>query len=187
MQRQPNGNTLITEGTDGRIFEVSTDGDIVWDYINPVIGNGPLTQGEPVPPNMNNPDWFRNLLFRSYRYPLDYPAFLGKDLSPKGTVEATPTAIASNFDVPEGFSLAQNYPNPFNPTTTLAFTLPQAGTVTLSVYNTLGQRVATVAERGFSQGTHTVRFEAGGLPSGVYLYRLEGDGFTATRRMMLVK
>ena len=59
--------------------------------------------------------------------------------------------------------------------------------MTLTVYNLLGQHVRTVAQGRFAQGTHTVRFDATGLPSGVYFYRLEAEGFTATRKMLLVQ
>jgi hypothetical protein len=99
------------------------------------------------------------------------------------------TSIDDRSDAIAGeFSLEQNYPNPFNPSTAIRFSLPQAGDVTLSVYNTLGQKIATlVNNQRFVQGTHTVSFDASGLSSGVYLYRVESGHYTATRKMILMK
>ena len=88
---------------------------------------------------------------------------------------------------PREFSLEQNYPNPFNPSTSIRFSLPEAGEVNLSVYNVQGQRVATLTDGLRSAGTHQIRFDAGNLASGVYLYRLQTESTTLTRKMMLVK
>lgn len=88
---------------------------------------------------------------------------------------------------PTEFSLEQNYPNPFNPETKINFSLPVSGNVKLSVYNLLGQEVATLVN-GFKQaGSHTVNFEAKGLQSGMYFYKLETASFTQTRKMTLLK
>ena len=83
-QRLPNGNTLICEGNYGKFFEVTPEGETVWMYINPVVEEGPLTQGEPIPANALGT---RNSVFRAYRYPLNYPGLVDKDLAPKGYVE----------------------------------------------------------------------------------------------------
>ena len=98
-----------------------------------------------------------------------------------------PTATEDQSGVPANFALSQNYPNPFNPTTTFSFSVPQSGAVTLTVHNLLWQRVRTVANEHFVQGTHVIQFDATGLPSGVYSYRLEAAGFTATRKMVLIQ
>jgi hypothetical protein len=91
-------------------------------------------------------------------------------------------------DLPEGYALSQNYPNPFNPSTTINFTLPVSSEVRLSIYNTLGQRVATVLNnQRFTTGTHAVNFDASRLASGVYIYRLEANNFKADRKMVLIK
>lgn len=102
--------------------------------------------------------------------------------------KAGKTAAPDPATRPAGFALQANYPNPFNPTTTIAFTLPEAAPVTLTVYDVYGREVARLLDgRAVSAGTHTVAFEAGHLPSGTYLYRLTAGAFTATRRMVLVK
>lgn len=90
-------------------------------------------------------------------------------------------------DRPESFSLQQNYPNPFNPSTAISYTLPQASDVRLEVFNLLGQRVALLVNDRVQPGQHTVTFQAGNLSSGIYIYRLQADGFTQTRKMLLVK
>ncbi len=96
---------------------------------------------------------------------------------------------ADAAELPETHALEQNYPNPFNPATTIRFQLPQAEQVTLRVFDVLGREVAALLDdTSMAAGEHTVRFDASGLTSGVYLYRLEaGASFVQTRRMMLVK
>ena len=89
--------------------------------------------------------------------------------------------------VPEAYSLTQNYPNPFNPTTQITFNLPKAGNVTLTVYNTLGQQVATLVNGSLGVGSHTVTFNANNLASGVYFYRLNAAAYSSTMKMMLLK
>lgn len=97
--------------------------------------------------------------------------------------------------VPERFALWQNYPNPFNPATTIGFSLPCAGQVTLKIYNLLGQEVATVLNReDMDEGDQEIDFNASHLASGVYFYRLEATSisdpsktFTQVRKMILLK
>ncbi len=100
------------------------------------------------------------------------------------------TTIVSNENDPngpEGFKLSQNYPNPFNPTTNINFTLPAASNATLTVYNLLGQKVATLIDGRMRAGAHTVQFNARNLASGVYFYQLQAGDFTLQRRMTLIK
>jgi hypothetical protein len=89
--------------------------------------------------------------------------------------------------LPKSYALEQNYPNPFNPSTTITFTAPKTGHVTLKVFNTLGQVVATLVDDEYGAGTHEVRFDASVLSSGVYFYTLKSNDFSATKKMMLVK
>jgi len=95
--------------------------------------------------------------------------------------------IETVSEAPGDFSLTQNYPNPFNPSTTISFTLPQAGRTTLRVYDALGREAATVFDRELTAGTHKVNYDGSSLPSGVYMYRLESGSSVATRSMTLVK
>lgn len=87
----------------------------------------------------------------------------------------------------EEYSLNQNYPNPFNPSTTLSFTLPEAGIVNLTVYDLLGQKVATLIDDNMSAGYHSAVFNANNLPSGIYIYRLVSENFSETKKMQLLK
>jgi hypothetical protein len=86
-----------------------------------------------------------------------------------------------------GFELAQNYPNPFNPSTQIRFTLYSSHVTRLTVYDILGREVAVLIDGPMSAGTHSVTFDATGLPSGVYLVALEHAGQRVVRRISLVK
>ncbi len=106
-----------------------------------------------------------------------------------------------NSNVIKSFSLKQNYPNPFNPTTTISYSIPpviaqgsaRGGTkqsvsnVVLTVYNSLGQKIATLVNKQQAAGEYSVRFNAKNLPSGVYYYKLQSANFVQTRKMILLK
>ena len=115
------------------------------------------------------------------------PVTLSKDTDLVEITRGSPTSTSEAQTLPADFALSQNYPNPFNPATQIAFALPQAGPVRLAVYDVLGREVAVLVDEHLSAGTHEATFEATGLPSGVYLYRLEAHSFTRTQRMLLAK
>ena len=89
--------------------------------------------------------------------------------------------------LPTEFALEQNYPNPFNATTRINFHLPAATQVTLTVYDVVGREVGRPVDGPFSAGDHEVAWNAAGLPSGVYIYRLESGSQSKTRQMTLLK
>ena len=100
------------------------------------------------------------------------------------------TAVSNEkdaFNVPQSFTLSQNYPNPFNPTTSIQFELPVAGEISLKVYDLLGREVMNLADGRWSAGTHEVKINAGGLPTGFYMYRLHTSQGSLIRKMMLIK
>ena len=97
------------------------------------------------------------------------------------------TAIDGTKELPAKVDLRQNYPNPFNPTTTIQYDLVKSGRVRLDVYNILGQRVALLIDGRQSAGSHSVRFDASQLTSGVYFYRLETGNKILVKKMMLMK
>jgi hypothetical protein len=100
-----------------------------------------------------------------------------------------PTGISPgrSAELPGTYSLSQNYPNPFNPSTSIEFSLPTAGPVTLTVYNVLGEEVARLVAVDLSAGTFTTVWDATGLASGVYLYRLTAGEYVQTKKAVLIK
>jgi hypothetical protein len=98
-----------------------------------------------------------------------------------------PLGIVEGVEVPREFSLQQNYPNPFNPSTTIEFALPIQSNVRLTVFNVIGQEVATLVNENMSAGKQSVKFDGTRLSSGVYFYRIVAGQFTSIKKMMLVK
>jgi len=185
-QRLENGNTLMCDGAHGIILEVDSMQDSVWLYINPVTGDGPLTQGDPIPVvNGRN----RNLVFRASRYGPDYPGLAERDLTPGDPIEIDPTVGISDAvsEMPATFLLSQNYPNPFNPSTRITFSLPFDVDIRLTVFDVLGRQIAVIAEGRYTAGTHTVKFDATHRASGLYLYALETPTQYLTGKMILMK
>ncbi len=101
--------------------------------------------------------------------------------------KTTAVEPGNNNQLPGAYSLSQNYPNPFNPTTNIRFKLPEASNVQLTVYNLLGQKVATLINNRMSAGVHVVQFDASHLASGLYFYRLKAGSFVMNKKMMLIK
>lgn len=85
------------------------------------------------------------------------------------------------------YKLSQNYPNPFNPSTIINYSVKDAGLVKIKVFDILGSEVATLVNENKSAGTYTVEFNAANLPSGVYIYTLQVNGFTSSKKMLLMK
>ena len=98
-----------------------------------------------------------------------------------------PVNVEKGYQPPDGFILNQNYPNPFNPTTKLSFVICHQSFVELKVYDVLGNEVATLVNEEKPAGEYEVEFNAAGLASGIYLYKLETLNFTLTRKMLLLK
>ncbi|MDD5362153.1 MAG: T9SS type A sorting domain-containing protein [Ignavibacteria bacterium] len=119
---------------------------------------------------------------------LGYAALGGTGMT-GGLIKYTgPSGINNNTgEIPAAFSLSQNYPNPFNPSTMISFALPKSGMVTLKIYNSLGKEVETLVNENMAAGNHEITFNASGLTSGIYFYRINANGFTDTKKMMLVK
>lgn len=95
--------------------------------------------------------------------------------------------IEVDLGSPRKFELTQNFPNPFNPNTAIRFSLPETGNVKLTVYNMLGQEVAVLINGITEAGTYIINFDATGLNSGVYLYKIESGSFNEVRKMTLIK
>lgn len=89
--------------------------------------------------------------------------------------------------IPSSLALEQNYPNPFNPSTTIQFALARRSHVMLKLYNVRGMEVTTLIDEALTPGTHKVVFEANGLVSGIYFYRIQAGEFVQTKRLTLLK
>jgi len=139
----------------------------------------------------NTPDWASlsiSLVGPGSTDPKNGSYFLLDDVAFSGTASAVDDANA----VPQSFTLDQNYPNPFNPSTKINFVLAQPGFVTLKVHNLLGAEVASLVNERKDAGTFSIHWNAAGLPSGMYLYRLsvtseKGILFDQTKKLTLVK
>ena len=89
--------------------------------------------------------------------------------------------------IPKEFRLHQNYPNPFNPQTTISFALPKSTHVRLLLFDMLGRSVATLVDEKMQPGIHKVTFNATGMPTGIYFYRIETEQFTRVKKALFVK
>ncbi|MDK9700163.1 MAG: T9SS type A sorting domain-containing protein [bacterium] len=122
----------------------------------------------------------------TYYYRLSDVDVNGIEYIHASVVSATP--MQRNYtSVPGKYSLNQNYPNPFNPSTAIAFKLAIGGHVTLTVFDILGNEVSRIVDESLPAGEHSISFNAVELPSGIYFYRLSTQGFSTTKRMVLMK
>ncbi len=110
-----------------------------------------------------------------------------KEASQTFTISVISGTGTEDEELPTEVELSRNYPNPFNPQTTIDYALPQAGDVSLIVYDMLGREVEVLVDGPKTAGRHTVRFGANDLPNGVYVYRLAAGEKTIVRTMVLVK
>jgi WD40 repeat protein len=171
----PDGQTLISCGRDG-----------IYPSVNPKIKIWRVSDGS---------------LLQYYDQELSNAA-ISIDFSPDGatytygrsdgtvTVANNPflTGISNDADpLPQSVHLYQNYPNPFNPITRIEFNLLRTSKVSLKIFNALGEEVTTLLSASLFSGSHSIKWNASGLPSGVYFYRLETDGYVETRKMVLMR
>lgn len=97
------------------------------------------------------------------------------------------TSVAGTPSLPTEYMLAQNYPNPFNPSTVVAYALPQETRVTLEVYSLIGERIAVLVDGMQPAGFYSATFDAAGLASGLYIYRMRAGTFQQTKKLMLLR
>ena len=159
-----------TSGTndDSLTVKISTDGGLtfpteIFRKGGNMLATAPQTTTYFVPSN--------NTMWRSHKYSLQNIVSVNSD----------------GINLPVRFSLNQNYPNPFNPETVISYELPVSETVILKIFDVMGKEIKTLVNEKQNSGFHQVSFNASALPSGVYFYQLNTQGFTDTKRMVLIK
>jgi hypothetical protein len=101
--------------------------------------------------------------------------------------KVTMLKITKQSSIPTSYSLEQNYPNPFNPSTTIKFSLPEASNVTLTIYNTLGQKVTELVNTNLEAGRYSYEWDASNVATGMYIYELRTEKFVSMKKMILLK
>jgi hypothetical protein len=145
-----------------------------WNEIGFVIGNGTTTEIH----NYTYED--KNLSVRIYNYRI-------KQIDFNGTYEYFTLDEEIEILSPDKFVLLQNYPNPFNPTTTIKFSVLKKTDVVLTVFNSIGEDVVTLINDEKPAGSYEVEFNATGLTSGIYYYKIVTNDFIQTKKMILIK
>jgi hypothetical protein len=168
-QRLPNGNTIICAGPSGTLYEVTQDSKVVWKYINPVDDTGPLMQGSTIPQNPVRPEETMNSIFRVYRYPADYSAFTGRDLTPGDYIEKYTTTGINE----QSTKSIKVYPNPFTGKINIQNT---TGHESYSLLNTAGKLIWT--------GNDIEQQDFAALANGVYLLKVNLPGSVQTLKLI---
>ena len=137
--------------------------------------------------NQFDPSLVRNIGFILYKSKNPNLTDFNFDVSNIVFIPNVITGIEDNNLVPKEFSLSQNYPNPFNPSTKIEFTVAKTENISLIIYNILGQQVKVLVNREVNAGKHVVNFNASGLASGMYIYKLMGNSVNLTKKMILMK
>ncbi len=128
-----------------------------------------------------------------FSYATSFAAYThGMNGAPVGDLNWFPDYVVSvkpdnQSAMPSNYSLEQNYPNPFNPTTTINFSIPSKGMVSLKVYNSIGEIVTELVNEELVAGAYTYQFDAASLSSGIYFYSINTDNFSQTKKMLLLK
>jgi hypothetical protein len=115
-----------------------------------------------------------------------YTELIAQTIFVRGTTDSVFSYVDTQNVINE-FKLFQNYPNPFNPSTTIQYSIPEAGKVSLKVFNILGEEIATLVNDYKEAGTFKIKFDATRLPSGIYFYTLTAGKFRETKKMILLK
>ena len=182
-QRMPNGNTIICSGTVGQFIEVTNAGEIVWEYVCPVDQTGPLKQGDSLKVDQARPDEKMNSVFRIYRYSPDYPAFIGKDMTPKGTIELYPSQVDYSYSNNE----LSIYPNPVNQNTTIALSLSTPDYATLTIYNEFGFKKEIISNEYIESGKLSVSIDTKSLANGIYICKLSTSNKTILTKFIICR
>ncbi|UCG44244.1 MAG: aryl-sulfate sulfotransferase [candidate division WOR-3 bacterium] len=176
-QRLPNGNTLVCEGMEGVLLEVTPDSQVVWKYINPVCDTGPMIQGNQIPPLSNE-------VFRAYRFSPDYSAFIGRNLEPGDPIERYPTGILA--PKARAFRPTLSCPGVVRSGTPITVAV-SSGHARLSIYDCTGREVATLVDEVLPAGRYELHWSTRDLASGSYFLKLTLGTATSTRPVVVTR
>jgi hypothetical protein len=170
-QRLPDGNILVCEGREGRIFEITPSNEIVWEYVNPVDNaDGGITNQTEGPPT-------NNLTFRAIKYPRTYGAFTGRDVTPGDPIEGNPDLSPCNSLSVDQVSLEnslQVYPNPVSETLTIR---TSAVIDRVEVYSIIGRKVA--------QFKNTKEIDVSALNGGIYIFKMYAENTSVSKKIII--
>lgn len=164
-QRLPNGNTLICDGDSGYLFEIDSNDNIVWEYVNPEGISGPVAQGQ---------EALLNILFRGIKFAPDYAAFNGRTLTPGSTIESNPDLSNCNALSVDDFALTEEvliYPNPTSNYINISIT-----DYTYSIYD--------VSSKKIDSGENKKRIDLTHLDSGIYFIMISKEGTRITKKII---
>jgi flagellar basal body P-ring protein FlgI len=168
------GKLLVADNNNGRIYKCDLGNSPFFDTVATVTQ---VFDVNPLTTLMQGSDGFIYALNGGYQ--------------PSGMLyRIKPSTVGVNNNsqnTPETFVLKQNYPNPFNPSTTITYAIAKPAFITLKVYNTLGEEVASLVNENKAMGSYTLQWDASNLPSGVYMYKITVNDFTAEKKMVLLK
>lgn len=171
--RLPNGNTFITMGTPGTLFEINENQEKVWEYINPAAGAGIIAQEEPAG---------GNAVFRAHRYAPDYPGLAGRDLTPQGYIETGSTFTCEIFLSTEDLEMDEQYLVYPNPSDDWFRIDGDERILSVELIDATGKLVKTVKEVGNAQ-----RISVSELPEGLYFVRLILDQGDVRSQSLLIQ
>jgi len=153
-------------------FEIERLKDSKWEKIGFILGHG----------NSNSPKTYSFIDDKPLKGKLQYRL---KQIDNNGTFKYTKTIeVGTDF---LKYDLAQNYPNPFNPSTVIEYSIHATSNVKVEVYNVLGKLITTLVNENQETGNYQVNFDASGLSSGIYYYKIQSSNFAATKIMLLLK
>jgi len=187
LQTPSFGNTILAENTQVQLtnpFNIYPDVPLPANNVNywiPLSGSPALSGSSFTNPNLNG---FEVVSYRGAFGTANWTTGWTQ-FNPKNYEVIGINQISSN--IPNNFSLKQNYPNPFNPNTIINYQLQKFSNVSLKVYDVLGNEVSTLVNQKQNAGSYEVGFNATALSSGIYFYTLKTEGFSETKRMLLVK
>lgn len=163
------------------------DGAIVWNYattfseVNNTLSSEQAAQVLAIRNEWNTIPCSGAFL---YSEPIAMPEIINTDFL-FGVESSVEPPVLEN--IPSKFKLNQNYPNPFNPETTISFVAPEAGKISLKIYNVLGENIDTIVKEYLAAGNYSYKWQANNLPSGVYYYTLKAGSFSETKKMVLMR